>query len=77
MDHVQSFIAHYRKHCQSLVDYAFKHEFGEIEKILRHFWQTLPTQYRTVAVLPEVLDLISKKDQLTYKVGNLDLIDRQ
>lgn len=67
IDHVHSFMNAYKKHNQLLVDHVYKQQFSEVEKILRHFWQTLPQPFRTVVGTPELVEQIGKKDQITYR----------
>ena len=65
---VHTFLSSYRNHCQSLIDCVFKHNFMDVDKLLSHFWQTLPTQYRIMITNSiDLLDFIVEKDQLTYK----------
>jgi hypothetical protein len=67
IEQVQSFMNSYRQHCQALVDTVYKHQFPEIEKILHHFWQGIPNQYRQALGSLEIVEFIGEKDQLTYK----------
>lgn len=67
MEMCHTFMTSYRAHCQALVDSTYKHHFMDVDKLLQHFWQSLPSQYRILVSTPDVVDLIIEKDQLTYK----------
>jgi len=63
----QTFMTLYRQHCQSLVEAAYRHQFPEIEKMLRLFWQTRSMDFRNLLSAPEIVDIILTKDHLTYR----------
>jgi len=67
MDHLHAFFVNYKQHNQNLIDAVYRHLFLEVDKTLQQFWQSLPPQYRVLLQIPEVVELVADKDQLTYK----------
>jgi len=64
---IVTFMSMYRQYCQALVDATHKHLFTDVEKNFRHFWQTVVQPYRSLLIIPEIVQLILEKDQLTYR----------
>ncbi len=67
LEHVQAFMSTYKQHNQNLIDAVYRHLFLEVEKSLQQFWQSLPNSFRVLLQIPEVVELVADKDQLTYK----------
>jgi len=67
VDHAHTFMVSYKQHCQNLIDSVFRHHFLEVDKMIHQYWQTLATPYRILLTVPEMVDQVTEKDQLTYK----------
>eukprot|EP01088_Endostelium_zonatum_P018249 TRINITY_DN5783_c0_g1_i1.p1 TRINITY_DN5783_c0_g1~~TRINITY_DN5783_c0_g1_i1.p1 ORF type:complete len:694 (-),score=146.05 TRINITY_DN5783_c0_g1_i1:1058-3139(-) len=69
-----SFLMMYRSHCQQIIDCVTNQNFDDIEQKLKHFWEEMPSDIRTILNHPQICECIREKDGVVYSLMESILI---
>ncbi|XP_076450570.1 uncharacterized protein LOC143286734 isoform X2 [Babylonia areolata] len=65
---MQTFLMMYRTHCQRILDTIISANFDEVQNLLLHFWQGMPSHLTDVLTADIVCDIVALCDSILYKV---------
>lgn len=64
---MNTFLMMYRTHCQRLLDTVIRAQFEEVQTLLLHFWQGVPSHLQPILAHNSFISLVGLCDAILYK----------